>query len=189
MLDLKFGPFPVLETNRLQLRSLGPQDAGRLFAIRSNDFVIKYLGRPKPEQIGEIEELIEKIRLDYENSVGIAWAITAKDTGLLIGTVGFWRIDRQNHRAEIGYLFHPDFWGQGLASEALLAVVPFGFNQLRFHSVEANVDPLNEASKRLLQRFGFVQEGYFRENYYFDGRFLDSAIFSLLAKEYRGIGR
>jgi ribosomal-protein-alanine N-acetyltransferase len=103
--------------------------------------------------------------------------------------MGLWRMDKENHRAEIGYLLDPEYQGRGLAAEALHAVLIYGFKELKFHAVEANVDPMNEASKKLLLKAGFVQEGYFRESYYFDGRFLDSAIFGLLCHEYQpGLG-
>lgn len=67
-----------------------------------------------------------------------------------------------------------------MMQEALAAVLNFGFRTLQLHSVEANVNPGNTASIKLLERNHFIREGYFRENYFYNGRFLDSAVYSLL---------
>ena len=99
---------------------------------------------------------------------------------LLIGTIGFWRITKEHYRAEIGYALHPDFHRKGITQEAMIEVLNYGFEMIRLHSVEANVNPNNEASKKLLEKNKFVQEAYFKENYFSNGQFLDSAIYSLL---------
>jgi ribosomal-protein-alanine N-acetyltransferase len=79
----------------------------------------------------------------------------------------------------------PEYWGKGIATEAMHVVLQVAFNGLKCHSIEVNVNPENEASKNLLLKMGFQQEAYFRENYYYDGKFLDSAIFSLLEKDFK----
>jgi ribosomal-protein-alanine N-acetyltransferase len=92
----------------------------------------------------------------------------------MIGGIGFWRLIREHYRAEIGYSLLFPFWNQGIMSEALSVVLDFGFNQMRIHSVEANLNPNNLSSERILLKTGFAKEGYFRENYYFNGRFDDT---------------
>ena len=79
----------------------------------------------------------------------------------LIGTCGLWRLDAENHRAELGYMLAQAHWGRGLIGEAISAVCRHGFEQLHLHSIEAHVDPANAASVRVLERAGFVREGYF----------------------------
>lgn len=185
MLTVQFNQFPVIETNRLLLRQPTHEDIDALFRLRTNEVVMQYIGRPKPQNREDVATYIDRIRKDFEQSLGITWIISAKETGLAIGTMGLWRMDKENHRAEIGYLLDPEYQGRGIAAEAMHAVLNYGFNALKFHAVEANVDPLNEASKRLLLKTGFVQEGYFRESYFFEGRFLDSVIFGLLCHEYQ----
>jgi ribosomal-protein-alanine N-acetyltransferase len=64
--------------------------------------------------------------------------------------------------------------------EAVMAVMEYGFQTMRLHSVEANINPANRTSRKLLVKNSFVQEGFFKENYYFNGKFLDSVIYSLL---------
>jgi [ribosomal protein S5]-alanine N-acetyltransferase len=89
-------------------------------------------------------------------------------------------MQKEHYRAEIGYALHPEHQGIGLMQEALNAVLDYGFTVMNLHSVEANVNPNNAASINLLQRNGFMREGMFRENYFYNGKFLDSAIYSLL---------
>ncbi|HSI91748.1 MAG TPA: GNAT family protein, partial [Adhaeribacter sp.] len=103
----------------------------------------------------------------------------------LIGTICLWRFDKANHRGEIGYQLHPDFWRQGLMHEAMQAVLDFAFQTLNLHSLSANINPENLASRKLLEKNGFVQEAHFRQDFYFRGKFLDSVIFSLLTPSAR----
>ncbi|MNL39613.1 ribosomal-protein-S5-alanine N-acetyltransferase [compost metagenome] len=77
-------------------------------------------------------------------------------------------------------MLHPDHWRKGILSEGLSAVVDFGFNAIGLHSICANINPGNEASRQLLIKHGFVKEAYFKEDYYFEGKFLDSEIYGLL---------
>ena len=64
--------------------------------------------------------------------------------------------------------------------EAVAAVLSYGFSAIKLHSVEANINPANVASKKLLEKNGFVQEAYFKENFYYNGRFMDAPIYALL---------
>ena len=108
------------------------------------------------------------------------WGITLKESDTVIGTICYWRMQKEHYRAEIGYALHPAQQGKGMMDEALKAVLQYGFETMQLHSVEANVNPANEASRKLLERNGFVKEAHFRENYYYNGQFLDSVIYSLI---------
>jgi len=182
MLEINFGDFPLLTTERLVLRHITTDDAHALLYIRSDEKVMEYIDS---KRLGTIEETLELIKLiddTFEQNNGITWGITLKDNDVITGTIGFWRIEKQHHRAEIGYLLHHDYWAKGIMTEAANAVLQFGFNELNLHSIEGNVNPSNADSIKLLERLGFVREAYFKENFYFDGKFLDSAIYSLLKK-------
>jgi ribosomal-protein-alanine N-acetyltransferase len=115
-----------------------------------------------------------------QSQEGIVWAITLSQQPQMIGTIGYYRSQHQNHRSEIGYELHPNFWGQGIVTEAMRAALDYGFDQMKLHSVEADIDPANLRSARVLDRNHFVKEAHFRENCFFEGRFLDTAIYSLL---------
>ncbi len=181
-LNTEFDPFPFLHTKRLQLRAISLQDAARLYALRTNEQVMRYLDRPMLGSLDAAREMIERSVKDRQNGDGINWAISLQSSELLIGTIGFWRMEKEHFRAEIGYMLLPDFQQQGLMQEAMEAVIDYGFQKMRLHSIEANVNPDNRASIRLLERNGFVREAYFKENHYYNGQFLDSVIYSLLTK-------
>ena len=113
------------------------------------------------------------------------WAISIKPEEKLVGTICLWHIVKENHRAEIGYIIHHDHQGKGLMHEAVEKVIEYGFHAMKLHSIEANVDPANSASIKLLERNNFVREGYFKENLRYDGKYFDSAIYSLLNYNWR----
>ncbi len=157
-----------------------PADAPEILILRSDDQAMNFIGREKTTTLEEAEAFISTLEKSFKDNAGIYWAICRPDNFALIGNIGFWRIDKTHHRGEIGYMLHPDFWGQNFMSEALAKVLDYGFQKLKFHSVEANVNPQNVASVKLLEKFNFVREGYFRENYLVRGVFQDTASYSLL---------
>ena len=182
MLEVNFSPFPTLETERLILRAITLQDAPQVLAMRSDERVMQYFDRPRDTSIADAEITIQKRIDNLQSNSGINWGITLKNDDTLIGDIAFWRIDKEHYRAEIGYMLHPDFQGKGIMQEALTKAIDYAFNILKVHSIEANVNPLNEASIKLLERNKFVREAYFRENFYYNGKFLDSAIYSLVTR-------
>lgn len=141
---------------------------------------MKYIARPLATTTQDVLDLIQKIETGLQNNDGITWAVTSKGGGELVGTIGFWRLEKEHFRGEIGYLLHPAQQGKGLMKEALAAVLHYGFAEMKLHSVEAITAPENTSSRKLLEALGFVQEGQLRENYYYNGEFLDSIIYSLL---------
>lgn len=185
-MNLPFSPFPILETPRMILRQIVDEDVQEMFVLRSDKRVMQYIDRPMcatPEDALVLIRNIEERRVKQE---GIAWGMCLRDNPRLIGTIGYWRMQIENFRAEIGYLLHPDFHRKGLTSEAMGPVMAFGFEKMNLHSIEAHINPGNQASAQLLEKHGFVREAYFRENYFFNGRFLDTAIYALLSSDLYG---
>lgn len=183
MLTLNFSPFPVIETNRLFLRAIVYEDADSLFDLRTNNEVLRFLDRDPFKSPGESLAFIEKILEAQFKNESILWVITLKENpAKMIGTIGFWRIIPEHYRAEIGYMLNPSHWRKGYMREAINAAVNYAFSRTALHSIEANLNPNNIASALLLKDCGFIQEAHFRENYYYNGVFGDSIIFSLIRK-------
>jgi ribosomal-protein-alanine N-acetyltransferase len=180
MLRLTFRTFPTLYTDRLVLRQVRDDDIDEIFTLRSNVDVMKFLDRPLVQSKAEAGMFLTRIAESLEQQVGITWAISLKENPGMIGTIGFWKIMQEHYRAEIGFMLDPEFQQKGLMQESLVRVLNFGFNTIRLHSVEANVNPANLASIRLLEKNHFVREAYFKENVFFEGRYLDSVIYSLI---------
>lgn len=181
MLSFNFSHFPQLETERLLLKQITNYDAPALFEMRSSKEVMKYIDRPLAKTVDDALALIKLITDSWRTNDGITWGIFTKEQPQqLMGTIGFWKIQKEHHRAEIGYLLHPSLQGKGIMKEAMQGILNYGFNAMHLHSIEANVNPDNTASRKLLEKLSFVQEAYFRENYYSNGKFVDSCIYSLL---------
>ncbi|MEW6467540.1 MAG: GNAT family N-acetyltransferase [Bacteroidota bacterium] len=181
-LRLDFSPFPKLSTPRLLLRRIRPGDAPELFFLRSDPAVLRYINRSPDPSAGHTRVFIRKLHQLEKDKSGLNWAITLRGEKKLIGNICLWNIKKEHYRAEIGYVLHPAYQGKGIMDEAVKAVIRAGFKRFGLHSLEAHVNPLNKASIRLLKRNGFAREGYFRQNFFYEGKFLDSAVYSLLAR-------
>ncbi len=182
MLEVNFSPFPNLKTERLILRRLDKTDVNDLLTLRGNPEIMKYIPRPLTKTVEEALEHIAKIDDGIDTDQGINWAICLKTDNKFIGIIGHYKIQKENYRAEIGYMLLPEFHGQGIITEAIQEALNYGFDVLNLHSVEAIIDPRNEASERVLQKNGFVKEAHLLENGFYDGTFLDMVIYSLLKK-------
>jgi ribosomal-protein-alanine N-acetyltransferase len=180
MLNINFSPFPLVTTENLVLRQMNIGDADEMYFLRSDKDVLKYIDRLPAKSVEEAVQFIEMIDANLANNEGVNWAIALKDSPTLIGNICYWQLQKENCRAEIGYVLHPKYWQKGIMDEAMKAVIDYAFNVMGLHSIEANTNPENKASQNTLMRNGFVQEAYFRENYYHAGKFTDSAIFSLV---------
>lgn len=183
MLELNFSPFPELKTPRLLLRRMTVADAAALLALRSDDRAMRYIGREKTRNLEEATAFVQKFNSSIDNKESIMWGIALTDNPeLMIGTICFWNIRPEHYRAETGYMLHPDHWNKGLMKEALIATIEYGFREMKLHSIEAHINPDNTVSGLLLEKTGFTREAYFKENFYFRGKFSDTAIYSLIAR-------
>lgn len=182
MLEFNFSPFPTIETERLLLRRITNDDVNEIFELRSNPETMKYIPRPLVKNNEDALAHIAMIEEKIETNVGVNWAITLKDNPKLLGIIGFYRMQPENYRAEIGYMLLPDFHGKGIIPEAVNRLNRYGFDDLKLHSIEAVIDPENFASEKVLQKCGFVKEAHFKESEFYEGRFLDKVIYSLLDK-------
>lgn len=183
MVNIHFTPFPNLETERLHLRRLVKEDVNEVFALRSDKEVMKYIPRPLVKTNEEALEHIAMIDEKIENNEGINWAISLKSNQKLIGIIGHYRIKPEHFRAEIGYMLLPEYHGKGIIVEAIKETLNYGFQVMKLHSIEAIIDPENYASESVLQKSGFVKEAHLKENEYYEGRFLDTVIYSIINKD------
>ncbi|RNI32713.1 N-acetyltransferase [Hanamia caeni] len=181
MIEVNFQPFPTLTTSRLVLRKMGGGDNAQIFKLRADVRVMKYIGKKPMQTIAEADEFINLINDGITNNTGINWAMALKeDVNKLIGTIGLWRIIKEHYRAEIGYMLSPEYWRKGIGKEAILRIIDYGFNTLHLHSIEGKINPVNDASAKALESTGFIREALFKEDFFFNGQFEDTAIYSIL---------
>jgi len=184
-MNFSFTPFPVLETECLLLRRITNDDVREVFELRSNPETMKYIPRPLVKTDEEALAHIAMIDSKIETNEGINWAVTLKGNSKMLGFMGHYRIQRENFRSEIGYMILPEYSGIGIVTEAIKAIVEYGFSEMGLHSVEAVIDPENFASEKALLKNGFVKEAHILENECFEGKFWDTVIYSMLKKNFK----
>jgi ribosomal-protein-alanine N-acetyltransferase len=177
-------PFPVLRTSRLVLRELGREDTPSLHAIWSDPVVLEFLVLEPFEDEGRTTGMIDLLKGLPAATEGIRWAVTLAGNGSVIGTCGFHNWKREHGRAEMGYELGKEFWRQGYMTEALSAILKFGFGTMRLNRIEAFVTDGNERSLGLLRKLGFTAEGCLREYEWARGKYQDQWICSLLKTEW-----
>lgn len=188
----------VIDTARLRLRPVAPIDAPELFEVFSDPVVMRYWSTPPWTSLEQAEAMVrdEQAGAAEGGSVRLAVLLRGADgdgvpvagEGTPIGTVSLFRLDRSNRRAELGYALRRSAWGQGYAAEALSGVIDQAFGPLDLNRLEADVDPRNDASARLLQRLGFRCEGLLRQRWIVAGEICDSACYGLLRSEWPPAG-
>ncbi|MEA1978897.1 MAG: GNAT family protein [Chloroflexota bacterium] len=186
-LDVVFGPFPQLETERLILRELRSDDAELLFSVLGDEEVTQFYDDEVFRDISQASEQIDAWTAGFRARRCIRWAITQRKNREIIGTCGYYGFHSLHKRAGIGYELARSFWQQGIMTEALGAIIAFGFIRVGLNRIEAVVMPENEASVRLLGGLGFHQEGVLREYEEWGNKgCIDLKMFSLLRREYEG---
>lgn len=181
--------FPTLTTERLVLREFKPSDAPAVFEIFSYEGVTRYHNVDTMTSLDQAEKIVaRRIRL-FSNQWGVRWAITHRDdVHIVLGSCGFYMTNKDFRSAEIGFELHPDYWRRGLMSETLTAALNFGYSSRFFfelNRVQALTSLENIASINLLKNFGFQPEGVLREYGYWNERFHDLRMFSVLRKEWQ----
>lgn len=183
-MEFEFEYFPVIETDRLIMREINLEDLGALFKIFSSEDVMKYYGMFPIDQLKQAQNLILSFRDGFDEEKSIRWGITLKESQVFIGTCGFHNMQKRSFRAEIGYELSPDHWNKGYVTEAIGAMLEFGFGMMGLNRIEALVYPENTASHRALEKLGFKEEGLLREYAYFREVFQDLVMHSILRREY-----
>ena len=182
-----FAGFPTLETERLILREIAPADAEALFRIRGDYEVTKYNIGAAYDRLDQAVDLIAAMAQAFREEKEIRWGITLKTDSAhtVIGMCGYNYWIRRDARASVGYDLAQAYWGQGIMTETVQAIVAFGFRRMGLNRIEADADARNPGSARVLTKAGFKQEGLQREQFYEDSSFNDLVLFALLRKDYK----
>lgn len=176
---------PRLRGARLQLRQVRPDDLHALYAVFSDPAVMRYWSTPAWTQLCQAQAYLTAIWRGHHQGNLFQWGIARLDDDQMIGTCTLFGLDLPNARAEIGYALRHDHWGGGWAHEALTQVCAHVFDVLKLRRLEADVDPRNPRSLKLLQRLGFVREGLLRERWEVAGELQDSVVLGLLQRDWQ----
>jgi RimJ/RimL family protein N-acetyltransferase len=175
---------PTLQTPRLILRSLEPSDDADVFAVFSDPMVMRYWDGAIMATRQDAMKYIDHIHYGFRRRELFQWGIADRETNAVIGTCTLTHFSTIHERSEIGFAIRQERWGKGLGAEAVAAVVALAFEKLKLHRIEADVDPRNDRSLRLLERLGFRREGYLRERYCISGERQDAVMMGLLRAEW-----
>lgn len=180
--------FPVLRTRRLVLRQVNARDARWYYDHFNTKEIVEGQDQGGPRDLGEARAELKLYFTDnFRRGSGIRWGITLKGDDRLIGSAGFYKwVQPGRYQAEMGYDLEPAFWGRGIMTEALGAILQYGFDKMGLHRIEVLISRQNKRSQALVRRLGFTREGVLRDHYFVEGRFADDVIFSLLKREWKG---
>lgn len=145
-----------LETERLILSGITESHVEDILKIRSNEVINQYVKRNSPKTNYDALEFILHIKRKAQEKEIIFWGISYKGYPNLIGTICLWKFSEDRKTAEVGYELLPDYHHKGIMSEALKAILEFGFNQLNLQNVLAFTNRLNTNSQLLLLKHDFV---------------------------------
>ena len=175
--------FPVLHTERLDLIEVQSIHLDDLFLLFGDEEVTRFYNLVPFQTPDDGRKFIEWYHTRFNQGLSIRWGIALKGKQNIIGTVGFNNYTK-NHRANIGYDLQQQYWNNGYITEALKAVIDFGFTKLHINRVEAEVMQGNYASEKVLTKLNFTKEGILRQWMFWNNQYYDISMYSLLRSEY-----
>ncbi len=180
-----FRDLPELETERLLLRRMKKLDYRDMYDYACREDVTQYLTwYPHPNPMYTLRYLTY-IVTRYRAGEFFDWAVVCKENRKMIGTCGFTTFHYEHNSAELGYVLHPDYWGKGLAPEAVRAVMDIGFRTFQLHRIEARFMEGNDRSRRVMEKVGMTFEGMQRESMYIKEHYVTVGSCAILSSEYR----
>ena len=179
-----YSNLPILETERLILRKVIFEDVEDMYLYGSDEEVAKYVTWDRHKTLADTKSYIELILNKYQNKQVAPWGIEYKKNGKLIGTIDFvwWQ---PNHKiAEIGYVLSKQYWGKGLTTEAVEALLKFGFNHMELTRIQARCFVENIGSSKVMEKSGMLFEGIIRSGLFVKGKHQDLKMYAILKEDY-----
>jgi RimJ/RimL family protein N-acetyltransferase len=172
----------MLQGPRVSLRALAKSDVDAIFALFSDPEAMRYWAYLPYTERAQAEQRLERDFIGMAEQASFPWGIA--QGAALIGTVTLHDLNLAQGRAEIGYMLGRAHWGQGLAREAVSLAIDHAFGPLELRRLEADIDPRNTASQKLLERLGFQKEGYLRQRWRVGDEISDTALYGLLRSDW-----
>ena len=176
---------PDIETSRLFLRKLSLTDADELFEVFSDEETTHYVPREKHEDKMVTTNHLENLIKRMDEGKSFVWSVIEKIENRVIGTVNLYF--KQDRAASIGAVIHREYWGRGIASEALKEVIRFGFDIMKLIRIEGKCESHNIASEKMLKKLGMTYEGTLRKEVIIKGTSRDAKVYSVLIEEYKAL--
>jgi ribosomal-protein-alanine N-acetyltransferase len=186
-MEMIFGDFPILESQKLTLKRVEQSDITEVFDIYRNEKVFEFCGIITKNNIDTVKNMIGHFERDYNKKSRVKWGIFSKNHGnKLVGIIEAMDFNQKVDMVTVGYFLAEKYWGNGIASEALSLLIKFLFETLKVNRIQAEVMPKNSASKHILIKNGFMKEGLLRQASLWSGKgVVDLEIYGILKGDYR----
>ncbi len=182
-----FGHLPTMRTARLELRPVRMSDAQDLYEYSSDPEVARHVLWDAHTSIHQTRAYIRFLIRQYRSAAPGTFVIALRQSGKVVGTIGFMWVQPENRSAEVGYSLSRAYWNQGIMTEALRAVLEFGFTKLNLNRIEAQHECDNPASGHVMQKAGMRHEGTLRQRLYNKGRYADVELYAMLRADYQAL--
>ncbi|MGE7672846.1 GNAT family N-acetyltransferase [Lysinibacillus sp. NPDC094403] len=181
-----FAEFPILSSQNIVLKKIEDAHLQEVFAIYDNEKVLEYCGIIPKHNIQTVSKMIGHFHRDYQKKSRVKWGIFQKSqSDKLVGIIEAMDFNQKVNMVTIGYFLAEDDWGKGLATDAVKILVKFLFEEVNINRIQAEVMPLNKASKKVLLKNDFLKEGLLRQATLWSGKgIVDLEIYGLLQEEY-----
>lgn len=177
---------PVLESPRVRLRAYTDADVVEVYELYADREAVRFGYAPPMADLADARRVIEDTLTLARQRTLYHFGVSDRESDRVIGHATLFKWDEEQRRAEVGYSIRRDRWGQGLATEAVATLIAFAFDRLDIRRLEADAEPRNTASMRVLEKLGFVREGYMRERWEIAGEVQDAVVYGLLRREWSG---
>lgn len=176
---------PVLETERLILRKLELKDSWDIFEYGRDPQVARHVLWDAYTSEYEARRYIRYQQHKYRLREPASWGIVFKETGKVIGTIGYMEYSEQNSTVEVGYSLAKEYWNRGIMTEALRKVIDYTFVELGINRIEAQFETTNPASGKVMAKCFMKYEGTMRQRLFNKGKYVDVSVYAILRKDTR----
>ena len=182
---MRWAAFATLETSRLRLRKLNREDAQHYYTrLAGSEAVSRYMLFQPHKSVEESSASVEKWLARYESGNCYHWVIALKETDELIGVIDLLRIDEETESGSFAYMLAQDFWGRGYGTEALTAVLEFGFREMGLACIEADHMEENPASGAVMRKCGMVYQRTLPGKYEKNGISHNAVLYRITRKDW-----
>lgn len=177
-----YAKFPYIVTDKIILRKIEETDIDGLFEIYNNENVFTYIPGDIKKNKVTVQNMIGHFERDFNKRKGIFLGISlVQAPNEIVGIAELFEYDAKVNMITIGYRLNERYWGQGIATQAVKALVDYLFNTIGINRIQAFVMPANDKSQRVLQKNNFVKEGILRQSQYWQGiGIVDLVVYSIL---------
>ncbi|MNZ62783.1 putative ribosomal N-acetyltransferase YdaF [compost metagenome] len=181
-----FEQFPIIKSDHLVLKKIENNHLDQVYEIYSNDKVFEYCGIIPKHNKATVNSMIGHFERDFNKLSKVKWGIFSNhESDSLLGIIEAMNFNQKVNMVTIGYFLAESNWGKGIATEAVKMLLKYLFLDVNINRIQAEVMPMNEISKKVLLKNGFIKEGTLRQASLWSGKgIVDLEMYSILKEDY-----